>query len=287
MDTIGKMLAEERHKRGMDHIDVEHAIGIRALYVKALEEGQYDVLPGEVYVKGFLRNYGNFLGLDGAQLVHLYSESIPIHEHTPVVEHKQHKTAAKPKSNKKLFGVLAAVLTLAVAVGILYGWQQKTAKTPVPATKPNPVAQPQNITTPIPSPSQSGAVVSQNPGLPAKAVVLVVRFTDRCWTSAIADGKTIYEGIPKTGETLTWEADRQIIVNLGNAAAADVSFNGQPQAKMGERGDVVVKIFSASGVTASTVATPPVTPPPASQATPPVTAPGAPGSSPVVPQVKP
>ena len=248
MDTIGKMLAEERHKRGMDHLDIEHAIGIRALYVKALEEGQYDVLPGEVYVKGFLRNYGNFLGLDGAQLVHRYSESSPGHEHIPVVEHKQQKNAANQKGHKKLFGILAAVLTLAVAAGILYGWQQKTAKTSVPPIKQNPVTQSQNTAVPIPSPSQSNPVVTPNHLLPAKGVILVVRFTDRCWTSAIADGKTIYEGIPKTGEILTWEADRQIIVNLGNAAAADGSCNGQPQGKMGERGDVVVKVFTAAGV---------------------------------------
>ena len=287
MDTIGKMLAEERHKRGMDHLDIEHAIGIRALYVKALEEGQYDVLPGEVYVKGFLRNYGNFLGLDGAQLVHRYSESSPSREHIPVVEHKPQKTAANQKGNKKLFGVLAAVLTLAVAAGVLYGWQQKTAKTSIPTGKPNPVTQSQNTAVPTLPPSQSNPVGITNQVIPTKGVVLVVRFTDRCWTSAIADGKTIYEGIPKTGETLTWEADRQIIVNLGNAAAADVSFNGQPQGKMGERGDVVVKIFTAPGVAPGTVASPPISPPAAppaaSQVAPPVTQ----GASPAAPQVKP
>ncbi len=79
----------------------------------------------------------------------------------------------------------------------------------------------------------------------SRPVVLVARYSDRCWTSVIADGKTLYEGIPRIGETFTWEADRQIVVNFGNAAAVDLTFNGQSVGKIGERGDVVVRTFAA------------------------------------------
>ena len=281
MDTIGKMLAEQRKNKGLDHIDVEHATGIRALYVKALEEGRYDVLPGEVYVKGFLRNYGNFLGLDGAQLVHLYSDSIMENDHPQVVEHKQTRTTDKPTGARKWFGILAVVVTLCVAGGVLYSWH-KGPPVPVPAAGKKEPAVSQVSLPPAASPVQPSVAATLPP---AKAVVLAARFTDRCWTSAIADGKTVYEGIPKIGETLTWEAERQIIVNLGNAAAVEISLNGQPQGKMGERGDVVVKTFAAPGTSPgasgqSTAA--PVSPPAVTGATP-VT----PGTSPATPSVRP
>lgn len=263
MDTIGAMLAEERKKKGLDYIDVEHATGIRALYIKALEEGHYEVLPGDVYVRGFIRNYGNFLGLDGPGLVHLYSEAVTPHEKKSVVEHKPVRPVAKSTGKKNIFSILAVVLTLAVAGGILYSWQ-KGAPSSVPAEKPNPVAQTQKPATPVLPAVQSGVSGIPFTGSSAKAVVLVARFTDRCWTSAIADGKTVYEGIPKTGETLTWEADRQIIVNLGNAAAVDISFNGQPQGKIGERGDVVVKTFAAPGISPVAPSPNPVAPSPGS-----------------------
>lgn len=255
MDTIGKMLSEERTKKGLDHIDVEHATGIRAMYVKALEEGHYGVLPGDVYVRGFIRNYGNFLGLDGARLVHLYAESNVEHEQ-PSREHHGTKPDKKTSGGRKWIVLFLVILTLSIAGGVLYSWQ-KTAPIPVQTSKPSPPAQTQAGAQPsvsqvqpgstVKPPSVPSAVPSALPSAvqPVKGVTLVARFTDRCWTSAIADGRTVYEGIPRIGETLTWEADRIIVVNLGNAAAAEISFNGQPQTKMGERGEVVVKTFAA------------------------------------------
>ena len=74
MDKIGDLLYTERRKKGLEIADVEHATGISGVYLNALEQSRYDVLPGEVYVKGFLRNYANYLGLDGSHLVQLYSD---------------------------------------------------------------------------------------------------------------------------------------------------------------------------------------------------------------------
>lgn len=243
MDSIGARFATERKKRGLDFSDVEHAIGIRALYVQALEEGRYDTLPGEVYVKGFMRNYGNFLGLDGAQLVQEYSAS-KLPAQPPVsTQPTQSKVAANRSAGNKKTALLAVafVLALAIAGGGLYLWQKDK---PAPAARPSGITQnPPSTPTKLPPPAQTTPVPTPAVSAATRPVVLLAKFTDRCWTSAIADGKTIYEGIPKIGETLTWEADRQIIVNLGNAAAVEISFNGQPQGKMGERGDVVVKTF--------------------------------------------
>ena len=214
--------------------------------------------------------------------MHLYSESISEHDHPQVVEHKQTRTTDKPTGTKKLVSILAVVVTLSVAGGVLYSWH-KGPTSPVPAAnKKDPVVSQTNL-PPSASPVQSAAP----PALPPvshsnKAVVLAARFTDRCWTSAIADGKTVYEGIPKIGETLTWEAERQIIVNLGNAAAVEISLNGQPQGKMGERGDVVVKTFAAPGTSTGPSAAVPVSPPAV-----PGTAPVTPGTSPAAPPLRP
>lgn len=242
MDAIGTQFATERKKRGLDYNDVERAIGIRALYVQALEEGHYEVLPGEVYVKGFMRNYGNFLGLDGAGLVQAYlSAKSPI-EPQAVIQHPQTKSATQQVTgNRKLIVAAMAFLILVAAGGGLYMWKKGQRD---PVVRPVAVAQTEKVVAPSPTQAIPAAIPAVT--VTGRAVVVTAKFTDRCWTSAIADGKTVYEGIPKIGETLSWEADRQIIVNLGNAAAADISLNGQPQGKMGERGDVVVKTFTAT-----------------------------------------
>lgn len=83
---MGSVLRAEREKRGLTVKDVERETSIRAKYLSALEDGKYDVLPGEVYVKGFIRNYAEFLGLNAEQLVQEYREEIYGTDVEPIVQ---------------------------------------------------------------------------------------------------------------------------------------------------------------------------------------------------------
>lgn len=76
MATIGEELRCERVRRELTFKDVEQELHIRAAYLEAIEEGNFKVIPGHVYTKGFIRNYGNFLGLDGQRLVLNYKDLI-------------------------------------------------------------------------------------------------------------------------------------------------------------------------------------------------------------------
>ena len=49
---------------------------IKTTYLEAIEDGNYDIIPGQVYVKGFIRNYGNYLDLDGDRLVKVYQGQV-------------------------------------------------------------------------------------------------------------------------------------------------------------------------------------------------------------------
>src|SRR3954451_9091788 len=69
MFEIGGSLREARLKRGLTPADVQKAIRIRDRYLQALEEERWELLPGDAYVKGFLRTYADYLGLDGTLYV--------------------------------------------------------------------------------------------------------------------------------------------------------------------------------------------------------------------------
>lgn len=69
---LGEVLRAAREAKGVDLPRVERDTKIRARYLSALERGEYRELPGPVYTKGFLRNYGLYLGLDPEYLVDLY-----------------------------------------------------------------------------------------------------------------------------------------------------------------------------------------------------------------------
>ena len=69
---LGEVLRTAREAKGVDLTRVERDTKIRERYVSALERGEYRELPGAVYTKGFLRNYGAYLGLDPEYLIDLY-----------------------------------------------------------------------------------------------------------------------------------------------------------------------------------------------------------------------
>jgi cytoskeleton protein RodZ len=62
---IGSSLREARIRQGIDFPALEQGTKIRAKYLRALEDERFELLPAHTYVKGFLRSYADFLGLDG------------------------------------------------------------------------------------------------------------------------------------------------------------------------------------------------------------------------------
>ena len=82
--SIGEVLRLAREQQGLTLQDVSDALNIKREYLEALEKDEYDAIPGAVFVKGFLRNYGIFLELDGIALAREYKENVE--ERTPQPE---------------------------------------------------------------------------------------------------------------------------------------------------------------------------------------------------------
>lgn len=77
MDSqIGSVFREARNRRKIDLSEVEAATRIRVRYLRAIENEEWDVLPGGVYTRGFIRTYATFLGLDGERLAEDYRKSV-------------------------------------------------------------------------------------------------------------------------------------------------------------------------------------------------------------------
>lgn len=80
MFEIGNSLREARLRQTLDFPEIEQATKIRAKYLRALEDEQFDVLPAQTYVKGFLRSYAEYLGLDGQLYVDEYNSRFVVGE---------------------------------------------------------------------------------------------------------------------------------------------------------------------------------------------------------------
>src|SRR5205085_6486195 len=73
MFEIGNSLREARSRRQIGIAQAEQATKIRGKYLRAIEEEQFDILPSPTYVKGFIRTYADYLGLDGQLYVDEYN----------------------------------------------------------------------------------------------------------------------------------------------------------------------------------------------------------------------
>ena len=119
---LGEVLRAAREAKGVDLQRVERDTKIRERYLSALERGEYRELPGSVYTKGFLRNYGAYLGLDPEYLIDLYRL-----ETTVVPERPSAPTPPRPLAGRRSRtfvvtpgAVVAGILTILVGAFIAY-----------------------------------------------------------------------------------------------------------------------------------------------------------------------
>ena len=77
MGTLGRYLQDARVAKELDLRDAAQQTRISIQYLKALENDDFSKLPGEVFVKGFLKNYSRFLNLDETEVMKRYAELKP------------------------------------------------------------------------------------------------------------------------------------------------------------------------------------------------------------------
>ncbi len=116
---VGTILREARNRRKLELSEVEAATRIRFRYLRAIEDEEWDVLPGGFYTRGFIRTYASFLSLDGDRLVEDYRESVePWHRADP--ERSQPSGDRAPTAPRGiLFAGLAVLAVVAVAVAAI------------------------------------------------------------------------------------------------------------------------------------------------------------------------
>ncbi len=116
MFEIGNSLREARLRQGLEFPEIEQATKIRGKYLRALEEESFDVLPAQTYVKGFLRSYADYLGLDGQLYVDEFNSRYVRGELEDEEEQRPYRPRVSSPSRGGAFQNKAVLLTVAVIV---------------------------------------------------------------------------------------------------------------------------------------------------------------------------
>jgi hypothetical protein len=161
MFEIGNSLREARLRQALDFPEIEQATKIRAKYLRALEDEQFDILPGQTYVKGFLRTYAEYLGLDGQLYVDEYnSRYIHVDEETPLRARSASSAGrAGPRFESSVVLVaLAAIGILTLLVFAAWKFGSDTPPTAIPDFSTQPPAAAPKPNRPTNRPARAGRV---------------------------------------------------------------------------------------------------------------------------------
>ncbi|MGN6274606.1 MAG: helix-turn-helix domain-containing protein [Solirubrobacterales bacterium] len=137
MDGVGNKLREARTRRQLSLQDVESATKIRCRCIQAIEDEDWDQLPGDTYARAFIRTYGGFLGLDGERLAEEQRQARGVArpgERLPRVEPRPRRAVrgrGSPAISPRLvaFAVSALLVMALVVIGLSSGGSSNNAQT--------------------------------------------------------------------------------------------------------------------------------------------------------------
>jgi len=247
MSSFGENLRRERELRGVDLHEMAEATKISIRFLQALEQDRVDVLPGGMFPRAFVRQYGKYLGLDPERLVAEFVFAFggdPVPARVPVSE------VHVDRSNRWWMIGAAALLIVAFLGWKMWGRPSSDAQAEAPVASAPPQTFPQDRVYPPPSAAGGQA--------PAGVVVgLTVR--KRSWVEAKVDGTTVLSRLMDEGETHRLDAREAVTLSLGNAGGVEYSLNGRPPASLGRDGEVRRNVvITAAGPAAGSAFPPPI-----------------------------
>jgi cytoskeletal protein RodZ len=244
MPGLGDEFRANREARHLSLSDVSEQIHIRSVYLQSIEEEEWSAIAAPVYVRGFVRTYARFLGMDPEFAVERVNAAMGSQTASRAPEpsaEKPMRSRARAKTAKSkspspwlwLAGIVAIALVAYVGFRAYDYYQQSGAEDASSAVAvASPEASPSASPSPAPSPS---------PKAPLKvAQTLVLSVTKRSWLLVKIDGTQRAEGIYPPGTVKRFHG-KSASIRAGNAGGVDLNVNGKDLGPLGALGSVVDK----------------------------------------------
>jgi hypothetical protein len=226
---IGSSLREARERQNLELSRIERDTRIRAKFLQALEDEQFDRMPAPAYARGFLRTYSDYLGLDAQRFVDEYNA------HFAPAEEPQAAAPVRIRRPGRLRRRLLVVVPAALAVGLVaWGFSRGGGHHHRPALSPPPPHTRVSTTTPPPAPRTA----TPKPG---RARISLMATRGPCWLSVRLGSNTgtlLYERTLGQGQAVGFSGPR-LWIRIGAPWNLDATLNGKPVQLPGSLGNVV------------------------------------------------
>jgi len=237
---VGSRLRAAREAKHLSLREIANTTKISIGALEALEENDIARLPGGIFTRGFVRSYGAEVGLDPEQTMRDFMAQLPAegvgegteddwpHKHDPF-ENQQRRA-----------GRVLTLALVAVPVGALLFFFGIRG---VPSDTRTPAASATAVESEPPPPSSLDRSVRVDPPTPISApqapLTIVLRPRGDCWVSLRLDGESALRRVMHAGERVAYEADDEIVLNVGDAGAFAFAINQQRGRSLGASGEVV------------------------------------------------
>ena len=244
---LGALLKTKRTEKNIAIGEVAERLKFSAKQIESLESGDYKGLPEPIFVKGFIKTYARFLGLDADQISALLNEAFPSQvtavTSTPAAESQNGLNFQDQKKSKSFPKWLPLLVVAAAVVGAVYLWQSKSSEQTRQQEKSTlevgDVAQPQLATDNVQvvpmnasaasasTPANASAPMAASAAVANGGIQIKVRYRSNLIVTD-ADGTPLHSGIVASNSSHEFKGKAPYQVRIGYATGSEISFNGQP-----------------------------------------------------------
>ena len=241
MTNFGASLKKARESKGISLDQIAKTTRISTRFLAAIESEEFQVLPGGVFNRGFVRSFAESVGLDPDQAVADYERLVTVREPNEVLS----ADAPQPtKSERRLYPIALGILAIAIAVFYFVtrdGGRIVQTTTPPSVVTPPPAA----VSTPVPEPLPAATpppVTEPEPAPPppiSQALTLDIEAREKTWIKVTTDGNAVNPGeVLEPGMTRKFTAENSLYISIGNAAGIALKINDMPLKPLGKSCEV-------------------------------------------------
>lgn len=256
--TVGSILCRCREFSSISIEEAAEATKIGKTYLRALEEDRFQDLPSPAYLKGFLRTYATYLGLQSEELIQLAGQQEAALSDEPVKTEQTRETTAGFSFNWQRL-LLPAVLLVALIVSAMFMAPSSPKRPLPPPPQPVPTVAVQAAlssvqTTPAASPEPQTPVLEKTaepvvlPKIPRDGFMVRMKVNRNSSLSVIIDDAASQGYDLTSGDLIEWKAARTIALDLADAASVEIELNGTPLKLQASPGKPAYIILDANGI---------------------------------------
>lgn len=248
MESPGTYLKRERELRGITLLKIHEGTRVPLKYLEALEADDYDSLPHPTFTRGFIKTCCKYLGLDEVDAVLRYEMYLRERSEKPEKMPARASTAGAqlfPSLSSRASGITGLAVAGLVIIIIFYLGYSRKGRLPAP---PVAAEKTSGVTAKADGEASKDAerAAAQEPkgGQTDKAVggkkhSLTVQAVDKVWIKVKIDESAPFDVVLRKGEGVSWKADSQFALVVGNAGGVTLTFDGKRLNDLGKSGEVV------------------------------------------------